>query len=638
MKTRLEDDFYLYHNEEWLNTAVIPNDKPLTGSFIEIMDRNEKLLMKDLKEFITNKDVHDFYNDELFDRFLLVYKQAFDLEERKKYKNKYILEFVKKIEDVKNYKDLENLIIEFSLYNLTTPIPLGVMSDMKNANINALYFGMPNIILPEKKYYDKNNNEYQTGLVLLNKYQEILKRLLEKIGIDRINEIIENTIKFDNFLVPLAETAEEKADYIKSYNPYSYKDFISSTNKIGLDHILKSLINKEVNEVIVTNINYFNNLDKVLSLPLDVIKDWMISDLVFSFSNSGYGEDELRLISNEYALLLTGQKESLSFEKFTFKSLSREFMDVVGLYFGKRYFGEDAKKDVENMVYEFIDVYKNRLHNNNWLSKSTIKKAISKLSKIKPMIGYPNKIRNVYSNFVPSNNKTYVENLLELSKLSVLDNYNEYKETVDKELWLMGAFEVNAYYEPMNNQIVFPAGILQPPFYSYELPRGAKYGGIGAVIAHEITHAFDTNGARIDENGNINNWWEEKDFSEFNKKAEKMISLFDGVAVPNTDIKCNGKLTVTENISDAAGLSCAYEAGIKHNDFNKEDFFKNWVVIWRFKAHDAYMKLIANIDVHSPCYLRGMVQLMNFKPFKEFYHLKETDKMYLDDDKMVNIW
>ncbi len=528
--------------------------------------------------------------------------------------------------------------IEFIKLGLPALISLGVQSDMKNASVNTLYLGSLSVILPEKGYYEETNPAYQSGLMLLDKYKETVSQLFEKLGIKSAVDMIDKALEFDRLIVPTTKSSEEESDYVKSYNPYEVSTLENYSKRINIPQIIKAVVPTAVKEVIVTNVNFLESLEHLLDGNLELIKAWLTTKLVYRLSASGYGTDELRLIAAGYGLLLTGQKEAASFEKFTYDLLSNEFGDVVGTYFGIRYFGKEAKAEVESMVAEFIEVYKKRLSNLTWLSKETIEKALVKLSKITAMIGYPTKLNPIYSKFVPNEEKTYMENMMDFSKIQVDYEFAQYGKAVDKSLWHMGAHVVNAYYEPMNNQIVFPAGILQPPFYSYTQSKGANYGGIGAVIAHEITHAFDTNGAQIDEFGNINDWWKPEDFEAFNKRSEEMVTLFDGLSVPGTNATCNGKLTVTENIADAAGLSCAYEAGIKHQAFNAADFFTSWAHIWRFKANPAYLELLANVDVHSPAYLRGLIQLKNFKPFANFYKIKETDGMYLPDDKKVVVW
>ena len=200
----------------------------------------------------------------------------------------------------------------------------------------------------------------------------------------------------------------------------------------------------------------------------------------------------------------------------------------------------------------------------------------------------------------------------------------------------MPASMVNAYYSPQNNQIVFPAAILQKPYYSLEQTASENYGGIGAVMAHEISHAFDNNGAKFDETGSLANWWTEKDLTAFKEKSKDMIALFDGVETGYG--KCNGELTVSENIADSGGLRAALEASKKLPDHDYELFFKNWARVWRKKGSLEYNQLLLTIDVHGPAILRANMQLSNLPEFQDYYKLSKEDKMYLAKEKMVSIW
>ena len=635
---RLEDDFYSYVNNKWLEETKIPSDKPLIASFIELIITNEEKLMRDLKEFSEKGVDPKVYKDELFNQFISIYRQALNKEKRNQEGNGFILDFINQIKKIKSFRSLEKISIDLGNYGLPNLFEFGVQADMKNSNFNALYFGSPGLQLPEKSYYNENSPTYQTGLYLLNEKKKNSIALLKKIGVRGGAKIVEEAFEFDKLLVDSAKTSEEESEYLKSYNPYKASEFVGLSKLVNLKKLIKAFIpNKRVNQIIVTNPKFFEAIDSLLEDNLQLIKSWLILCVSRNLA-SKYATDDVRLLADKYSLLLTGQQKPIDFDKFTYGLLSSSFYDVLGLYFGNKYFGEDAKNEVEGMVKEFVEIYKERLQKNKWLSKSTIKKAISKLSKIEAVIGYPQNISPVYSKYVPNPEYSYAKNMLELQKTKTDYNFFEFGLAPDKSLWLMGAHDVNAYYHPTNNQIVFPAGILQPPFYSYTQSKGENYGGIGSVIAHEITHAFDTNGAQIDENGNINNWWKESDFKAFNDKAEDMIKLFDGLDIPNVDAKCNGKLTVTENIADAAGLSCAFQAGSKHKEFKLDDFFKGWAQVWRFKSSKEFTELLVNIDVHAPSYLRGQMQLKNFPLFAKHYNIKETDGMYLNPNSRVSIW
>lgn len=291
------------------------------------------------------------------------------------------------------------------------------------------------------------------------------------------------------------------------------------------------------------------------------------------------------------------------------------------------------------MIKEMIRVYKKRLEENSWLSQATKEKAIIKLDKLGVQVGYPESIParfDAYKTVTAEDGGTLLSNALAFSKIEAKDRFSKWNKPVDRSEWEMSADTVNAYYHPFRNVIVFPAAILQAPFYSLEQSSSANFGGIGAVIAHEISHAFDNNGAKFDEFGNLNNWWTEEDLEQFQNKAQAMIDEFDGLSL--ADATVNGKLTVSENIADAGGLSCALEAAKSEKDFSFEEFFVSWATIWRTKAKKEYQQLLLQIDVHAPAKLRANVQLQNIDEFYETFGITEQDEMYQKPEKRVHIW
>ena len=286
-----------------------------------------------------------------------------------------------------------------------------------------------------------------------------------------------------------------------------------------------------------------------------------------------------------------------------------------------------------------IGIYQDRLEKNEWLSKETRTKAITKLNKLGVQVGYPEKIPAFYEKFTTTSKAdggTLVANSRKFSRIVREDNFSRYGKTADRNEWEMSAATVNAYYHPFKNIIVFPAAILQAPFYSLEQSTSANYGGIGAVIAHEISHAFDNNGAKFDEYGNMNNWWTDADLNHFEKLAAKMIAEFDGIEFAGG--KVNGTLTVSENIADAGGISCALAAAKKEADVSLDDFFTNWAKIWRTKAREQYQQLLLAVDVHAPAKLRANIQLQNVPEFFETYAITEGDGMYKAPANRVHIW
>ena len=506
---------------------------------------------------------------------------------------------------------------------------------MKNAQINALFAAAPGLILPDKTYYEEDN---QQAAGLLQVFSTMMTKLLVALDYSEedANHMISEALTFDRNLVPHVKSAEESADYSKVYNPQTFEEFGLQSKNVDLKAIVKNLLNgNEPEKIIVAEPKYLAAIDEILNAThFNDFKSWLIVKTVGSLSS--FLSDDLRVISGEYGRALSGSKAPKKQQKFAYYLAMGTYSGIVGEYYGHKYFGEDAKADVHQMVEKMINVYQNRLANNTWLTSATRDKAILKLSKLGIQVGYPDKINPLYQKMHVDTEKTLLENAMAFDELVTEDMFSKWNQPVDRDLWEMSAATVNAYYHPFKNIIVFPAAILQAPFYSLEQSSSANYGGIGAVIAHEISHAFDNNGALFDEYGNLNNWWSEADLAHFKELSQQMIAEFDGTEYAGQ--KVNGTLTVSENIADAGGLSCALEAAKAEDDADIEAFFINWAQVWRMKAATQYMQLLLSIDVHAPAKLRANIHVQNLADFYDAFGVVPGDDMYKAPDERVNIW
>lgn len=631
---RLKQDFFEAVNEEWLKTATIPADKPATGGFQDLVDGIDQLMMRDTDEMLA--DPTKVTSDKMR-HFLAYYQLANDYEYRDQLGATPLQPILERIEQLTSFDELNQQFPEWTLDSLPLPVVLDVDADMKNAQVNAFFASPPSLFLPDKTYYEA---EHPNGAQLLSVFFDMMVQLLEMTGRERsqAEAIVEQAIQFDKLIAPHVKSAEENADYSQMYNPRAFTEFTAYTDALDLTTLTTGLIGTRPDQVIVTDPVYFEHLAELLTTPhFRLLKSWMIVKTVRSLSS--YLSEDFRQVSGIFSRTLSGTDEAMPQKKAAYYLASGQFDHVLGDYYGNKYFGEAAKKDVEEMVKKMINVYQKRLETNEWLSDATREKAIVKLNKLGIQVGYPDKIPALFDAFqtVPANEGgTLLSNALNFSHLTLKDRFSKWNKPVDRDEWEMSADTVNAYYHPFRNVIVFPAAILQAPFYSLEQSSSANFGGIGAVIAHEISHAFDNNGAKFDEFGNLNNWWTEEDFSHFQEKAQAMIEQFDGV--PFADGTVNGKLTVSENIADAGGLSCALEAAMTEDDYSAADFFMNWATIWRTKAKKEYQQLLLQIDVHAPAKLRANIQPQNLAEFYETFAITEEDPMYLAPEKRVHIW
>lgn len=627
----IKDDLYEAVNGEWLKTAKIPDDKPATGGFNDLVDEIDKQLMDDFDAYAAGKEKSD---DSRFNEMIKLYRLAKKFDWRKKVGPQPLKRMLASVENLNSYEDYQSQWKNWILAGMPSPISFDIDADMKNATVYALFASSPSLILPDKSYYEAEKKAQHDQLLQL--WSSMVEALMDKLGYSKeeAKKIIDDAIKFDALLAPNVKSAEEAADYSKMYNPQTVAELASATDQLDIAAIIKQLVGKEPEKVIVTEPEYFKALNKILQDNFELFKNWALIRVIRE--NASYLDDEMREINGRYGRALSGSKKPVSQRKFAFYLARDMFSQVAGDYYGKKYFGPQAKADVHHMVEQMIKVYKGRLTNNQWLSKDTRDKAILKLDKLGIQVGYPDKIPALYDQFKVDEEESLIANLNQLTVTANKELFSRWNKPVDRMRWEMSAATVNAYYHPFKNIIVFPAAILQAPFYSLKQSSSQNYGGIGAVIAHEISHAFDNNGSLFDEFGNLNNWWTDEDSAHFKQLAQKMIDEFDGI--PFAGQKVNGKLTVSENIADAGGLSCALEAAKTEADFNAQEFFINWATIWRMKATEQYMQLLLSIDVHAPQKLRANIQAENLDDFYTAFDIKPGDEMYRAPEDRVHIW
>lgn len=627
----IKDDLYEAVNGEWLKTAKIPDDKPATGGFNDLVDEIDKQLMDDFDAYAEGKEKSE---DSRFNEMIKLYRLAKKFDWRKKVGPQPLKRMLASVENLNSYEDYQSQWKNWILAGMPSPISFDIDADMKNATVYALFASSPSLILPDKSYYEAEKKAQHDQLLQL--WSSMVEALMDKLGYSKeeAKKIIGDAIKFDALLAPNVKSAEEAADYSKMYNPQTVAELASATDQLDIAAIIKQLIGEEPEKVIVTEPEYFKALNKILQDNFELFKNWALIRVIRE--NASYLDDEMREINGRYGRALSGSKKPVSQRKFAFYLARDMFSQVAGDYYGKKYFGPQAKADVHHMVEQMIKVYKGRLTNNQWLSKDTRDKAILKLDKLGIQVGYPDKIPALYDQFKVDEEESLIANLNQLTVTANKELFSRWNKPVDRMRWEMSAATVNAYYHPFKNIIVFPAAILQAPFYSLKQSSSQNYGGIGAVIAHEISHAFDNNGSLFDEFGNLNNWWTDEDSAHFKQLAQKMIDEFDGI--PFAGQKVNGKLTVSENIADAGGLSCALEAAKTEADFNAQEFFINWATIWRMKATEQYMQLLLSIDVHAPQKLRANIQAENLDDFYTAFDIKPGDEMYRAPEDRVHIW
>lgn len=630
--TRYQDDFYDAVNGEWAKTAVIPDDKPRTGGFSDLADEIEDLMLKTTDQWLAGENVPQ---DAVLQNFIKFHKMIADYDKRETVGVEPVLPLIEEYRGLSSFAEFATRIADYELAGKPNAMPFGVSPDFMNAQLNVLWAEAPSIILPDTTYYADDNEK---GKELLSLWRAQEEKLLAKFGFTEaeIKDILDKVIALDAKLAKVVLSREEGSEYVKLYHPYDWADFTKLAPELPLNAIFERILGQIPDKVIVPEERFWT--DFAAEYYSEDNWDLLKADLLLSAVTSwnAYLTDDIRILSGEYGRALSGTPQAMDKKKAAFYLAQGPYSQALGLWYAGQKFSPEAKADVEYKVATMIDVYKSRLTSADWLASATREKAIIKLNSITPHIGYPEKLPETYAKKIIDEKLSLIENAQRLSEISIAYSWSKWNQPVDRSEWHMPAHMVNAYYDPQQNQIVFPAAILQAPFYSLEQSSSANYGGIGAVIAHEISHAFDTNGASFDENGSLNNWWTEEDYAAFQTRTDKIVDQFDGL--DSYGAKVNGKLTVSENVADLGGVACALEAAKKEADFSARDFFINFATIWRMKARQEFMQMMASVDVHAPGKLRTNVTLTNFDEFHQEFNIKDGDPMWRAPEDRVIIW
>ena len=628
---RIQDDLYTFVNQKKLDELVIPDDKPCAGGFIELADSVEKIMMSEFEAMAESKD----YPNDYLKRACELYAIAKDADRKEKYGIAPALKNLAILDEIKSVEDFSRLYKSLTLRGISLPINIGADTDMKNTKQRLTYIQGPSVILPDASYYKPEMAAQKEQI--LGMWQGVAKMVMAKTDLSAEDQerYIADTLAFDEILGGLVKTSEEWSRYIEMYNPMDENKVAEMLSTLDFAAILGDLFGRVPETVVVTEPRFFGDFAKVFNAEnLELYKHWAyVTGLLKACP---YLSEELRDMGGMYMRALTGVAKMQSIDKFAYNLASGMYSEPVGIYYGDKYFGEEAKRDITEIVYQIIDTYKSRIKTNEILGEATREKAILKLSTMGVKMGYPDKVRALYDKLTFNPNDSLLDIMISLRATQELDALSKLDQPTNPENWAMPGHLVNACYDPFVNDITFPAAILQAPFYSLKQTRSENLGGIGAVIGHEISHAFDSNGAKCDENGNINDWWTEDDFKRFEAKVNQMIEQFDGIELPQG--KVNGAFIVSENMADNGGMSVTLDIMSRTEGASYEEYFYNWARVWCQKSRPEFAQMLLAVDVHGPSILRANMPPRNFSEWYTAFDVKESDGMYIAPDKRIIIW
>lgn len=640
------DDFNRYVNGTWFDKTEIPADRTRWGSFDELRKNTDNDVMAILKEAINDKSI-DPNSDQA--KAINFYKSVLDTVNRNKAGIEPLKPYLAKINSVQNADQLVALLAE-----MEPEMGLGffgsyIGADAKNSNKNVIYVGTGSLGLPDRDYYvsDAPDNKEKR-----EKYLAHVTRMLQFIGESEATSTAnaKKILALETKMSTATLDRVERRDRRKTYNPMSFADLQKLAPTVKWDAYFQNVGIGKIDSLVVSQPRYIQTVETILKD--NQVEDWKayMRWTALRGSASLLSTDIENANFDFYGKTLTGAVKQRQAEERALATVNGRLGEALGKLYVAKKFPPEAKEKAQAMIANVMKAFDNRIDNLPWMTKATKENAKIKLNKFRVKIGYPDKWKD-YSELQvksPEQGGTYFDNSRMYARWSHKKNIQKMGKPVDKEEWGMSPQTVNAYFSPTNNEIVFPAAILQPPFYDYKADEAVNYGGIGAVIGHEISHGFDDSGSRYNADGNLVNWWSDEDLKQFTTLGSALADQYSALE-PLPGIFVDGKFTLGENIGDLGGVNAAYDGlkiylkangnpGLIDGFTPEQRFFISWATIWRSKMRDEAIKNQVKTDPHSPGMYRAYVPLQNVEAFYKAFNILPHNGMYLPFEKRVKIW
>ncbi|NOU51823.1 M13 family metallopeptidase [Pseudoalteromonas sp. JBTF-M23] len=635
---KAQDDFYYHVNGKWLEKTQIPADKSNYGSFTQLYDESQKALKTVLENAKANAQAKPGSDEYKLGAF---YASYMDETAREELGLSPLKTYLSDINSIKDKKDLPVLMANMLTKGGASPFAWYVNNDAKSSSEQALYLYQSGLGLPDLDYYLEDTEKYEA---IRKQYVEYITQVFGRLGFEDAKQRATNIFELEKAMSAVMWTRVQSRDATKTYN----KMTMAEANQLMPDFDLSAYFQAlgiDLQEVVINQPSYLENLSDIFAqTPLETWQQY----LTFHFVNNHaqlLNKDMVELKFNFFGKKLRGVEEQAPTWKKAVDASNEVLGELLGKIYVKQYFPPEAKAKMEQLVANLIKGFDQAIDDLEWMSAETKVAAKDKLSKFTPKIGYPDKWKDYSA--LEINRDDLLGNVVRYNQWSYQDMINKLGKPVDRSEWFMTPQTVNAYYNPVNNEIVFPAAILQPPFFNLAADDAVNYGAIGAVIGHELGHGFDDQGAKYDGEGNLRNWWSESDLSQFEARGKKLVQQFNQFK-PFEDVNVNGELTLGENIGDLGGLTVAYKAyqislgeqtaPVIDGYTGEQRFFMGWAQIWRRKYRDEELRNRLVTDSHSPSHYRVIGVLPNMPEFYKAFDVKEGDKMYLTPEQRVKIW
>ncbi len=640
------DDFFRYVNGKWLDETEIPADRTRWSSFDELRQNTDADVMSLLKEAASNPKF-GIGTDQ--GKAIAYYNTIMDTVARDKAGIAPLKPYLNKIDKIKTLADLQAYLIEMEPYGGMAFFRMGVGPDATNSNRNVVGLYPSRLPLPDRDYYLSEDADMADKR---KKYTEHVARMLAFLG-DKpasAKSAADRILAMETRLVTDQLDRVALRDRRNTNNPMALAELQQLTPSVNWNKYFETLGVGKLDTVVVSQPKYMTSLETFLKqTPISDIKMMLRWNLINKYSDQLSTNIEAANF-DFFGTALTGVKQPRPRDQRALQSVNGSLGEALGKLYVEKHFPPEAKAKAQEMIDYIFLAFENRINNLPWMNPQTKEKALAKLNKFDVKIGYPDKWRDYSALVINSKDKggSYFSNVQQLSKWRFDESLKDLRKPVDKSRWGMSPQTVNAYYRPSSNEIVFPAAILQPPFYDYKADVAVNFGGIGAVIGHEISHGFDDSGSRYDADGNLVNWWLDEDLKQFTKLGEALSAQYSALE-PLPGVFVDGKYTLGENIGDLGGVNAAYDGlqlylrdkgrpGLIDGYTPEQRFFLSWASIWRTKMRDEAILHYVKTDSHSPGMYRAYMPLLNVDAFYEAFGISPKDKQYIAPEQRVKIW
>ena len=632
------DNFYKYAIGTWQENNPVPSTESRWMAFNILDKENKKKLQGIIDELVSSEEVTPGSEAQMIRDF---YKSAMDTSNLKIEGLQTIQAQMDMLDVVENKDQLMQVMNRMAPLHVTTAFSLYVSRDRKNSDKYSVGMSQIRLSLPDRDYYlrqDDKNKEARTALV------EHIAKMFELAGYEAENPG-ERILNLETKLAMRSWPRVQLRNPDLTYNKKSVQEWDAEFENINLIPMLEMRGLSKADSLNIGQPSFFYGLDSLLANEsIEDWKLWMKWNMLNAYST--FLGDQIEKESFAfYGTTLRGTKEMKPRKERILAVLNGNVGQPLGKLYVEKYFPAESKKYMEGMIENLRSAYRDRIKQLDWMSDETKEKALRKLEAFTYKIGYPDEWDDYSELEISSEN--YIQNVMNSNMWEYNDMTSKLGQPVDEKEWFMLPQMVNAYYSSSGNEVVFPAGILQPPFFHPDFDHAINYGAIGAVIGHEFTHGFDDQGSKYDWDGNLNNWWTEEDRTAFEKLAGKLAAQYSSYN-PIDTMHVNGRLTLGENIADLGGVTLAYEALKKQLAGNEPDpidgytwqqrFFLGWANVWKGNINDEELRNRLLTDPHSPAEYRGNGPLVNFDPFYDAFGACEEGKMYKPVDQRIRIW